>query len=302
MLSVVLPSYNEEAMLGKTARVLSRVMSDEKIDYELIFIDDGSKDNTWKKIVEAASDDRNVHGIHFSRNFGKEAAIIAGLKSAKGDCVAVMDCDLQHPPATLIEMYRLWEHGYEGIEAVKRSRGKESMLHSFCAGMFNRIMSKAAGIDMAKASDFKLMDRKIVNAVLEFPEKHTFFRALSSWVGFDTTQVEFDVQEREAGVSKWSTGSLIRYAIMNITVFSDAPIKGILMTGGLELLISVVLALTGLVHLAIGTPWSGIVWLAVLILFIASVLMLSMGIIGHYLIYVYDEVKNRPRYIISERI
>ena len=203
VLSVVLPAYNEEAMLKKTAKTLKDVMVQEKIDYELVFVDDGSADRTWGKIEESAGVDSRVHGIRFSRNFGKEAAVFAGLAGASGDCVAVMDCDLQHPPETLVEMFRLWEQGYEVVEGVKRSRGKESALHKASAGMFYKLMSKATKIDMSRASDFKLMDRKAVDTLLEMPERNAFFRAMSSWIGFKSTTIEFDVQEREAGESKW---------------------------------------------------------------------------------------------------
>ena len=142
--------------------------------------------------------------------------MFAGLASASGECCAVMDCDLQHPPETLIERYHLWEEGYEVIEGVKHSRGKESALHRASAGLFYKIISRAVKIDMTRASDFKLLDRKAVDALLAMPERNLFFRALSSWIGYRTTQVEFDVRERTEGESKWSTTSLIKYAVKNI--------------------------------------------------------------------------------------
>ena len=170
VLSVVIPSYNEEPLIRHTAVVLGDLLTREKIAYELIFVDDGSKDRTWDEIAAAREKDPCVHGVRFSRNFGKEAAIFAGLAQAEGSCAAVMDCDLQHPPETLVEMYRLWEQGYEVIEGVKRSRGKESALHAASAGMFYRIMSRATKVDMSRASDFKLMDRKAVDAILSLPD------------------------------------------------------------------------------------------------------------------------------------
>ena len=198
-LSVVLPAYNEELMVGKTCRVLAEVLTEAKIPYELVVVNDGSGDRTWEEIQKAGERDANVTGVLFSRNFGKEAAIFAGLAQACGDVVAVMDCDLQHPPQTLIEMYRLWQEGYEVIEGVKADRGKEGFLHKECAGFFYDIMSKATKVNMKDASDFKMMDRKAVDSILSMPERNMFFRATSSWVGYKTTSVEFEVQEREAG-------------------------------------------------------------------------------------------------------
>ena len=215
-MSIVLPAYNEEQMIEKTARIIPELMEEENISYELVFVNDGSKDLTWEKIVKVSGENPNIKGVCFSRNFGKEGAVFAGIANASGDCVAVMDCDLQHPPETLVTMYRLWEQGYQVIEGVKASRGKEGMIHKFFAKTFYRIISNATGVDMSRASDFKLLDRTAVDEFLKLPERNVFFRALSSWVGFKTTYVEFHVQEREAGESKWSMKSLFRYAINNI--------------------------------------------------------------------------------------
>ena len=189
MLSVVLPAYNEEKMIQKAADTIDRILSAEKIPYEIVFVNDGSKDHTWEEIERAAGRNPNVTGVNFSRNFGKESAMYAGLASASGDCCAVMDCDLQHPPEILVEMYRLWEQGYEVVEGVKHSRGKESALHKASAGLFYKLISSAVKIDMSRASDFKLLDRKAVNALLDMPERNVFFRALSSWIGYRKTTV-----------------------------------------------------------------------------------------------------------------
>ena len=177
ILSVVLPAYNEEQMVGKTCRVLHEVLSGAGISYELVLVNDGSKDNTWNEILKAGEKDPNILGVHFSRNFGKEAAVFAGLAQASGDAVAVMDCDLQHPAETLIEMYQKWKEGYEVIEGVKKSRGEEGFLHKESAGFFYGIMSKATKVDMQNASDFKMMDRKVVNSILSLTERNMFFRA-----------------------------------------------------------------------------------------------------------------------------
>lgn len=168
-------------------------MSEENFPHELIFIDDGSKDNTWATIRQISEKQPAVRGVHFSRNFGKEAAIMAGLTAAHGDCCVVIDCDLQHPPEKIIEMYRLWEVGFEIVEGRKSSRGNEGKLYSLAAKTFYSIISAATGFDMADASDFKLLDRKAVNALINMRERNAFFRAMSSWIGFRTTTVEFDV-------------------------------------------------------------------------------------------------------------
>lgn len=302
MLSIVIPAYNEEKMILKTTEVVSGIMEREKIPFELVFVNDGSKDQTWEMIEKAAEKNSHVTGIRFSRNFGKESAIFAGLANAEGDCIAVMDCDLQHPPETLVEMYRLWEQGYEVIEGVKRSRGKESILHRASAGMFYKIMSKAVQIDMSRASDFKLMDRKAVEALLSMPERNAFFRALSSWVGYRTTSVEFDVQERTEGESKWSTWSLIKYAVRNIVGFSSAPLQMITVAGVLTLLLAVVLGIQSLVKYFCGHALEGFTTMILLLLIIGSLIMLSLGVIGIYIAKIYEEVKGRPRYFIARKI
>ena len=302
MLSIVIPAYNEEKMIWKTTEVVSGIMEREKIPFELVFVNDGSKDQTWEMIEKAAEKNTHVTGIRFSRNFGKESAIFAGLANAEGDCIAVMDCDLQHPPKTLVEMYRLWEQGYEVVEGVKRSRGKESVLHRASAGMFYKIMSKAVQIDMSRASDFKLMDRKAVEALLSMPERNAFFRALSSWVGYRTTSVEFDVQERTEGESKWSTWSLIKYAVRNIVGFSSAPLQMITVAGVLTLFFAIVLGIQSLVKYFCGHALEGFTTVILLLLIIGSLIMLSLGIIGIYIAKIYEEVKGRPRYFIARKI
>ena len=302
ILSVVLPAYNEEEMLLKTAATLKEILSSEEIPYQLVFVDDGSKDATWERIKTAKENDPDITGVYFSRNFGKESAVFAGLANAKGDCVAVMDCDLQHPPETLVEMYRLWEQGYEIIEGVKKSRGKESALHRFSAGLFYDLMSKATKIDMSRASDFKLMDRKVVDTLLAMPEKNTFFRAMSSWVGFKSTQVEFDVREREAGESKWSTKSLIKYAITNIAEYSSAPMQFITAAGIICLILSFLMILQVIIGLILGHTIAAAFVAILVVLLVGSIIMIGMGIIGYYLAEMYEEVKGRPRYIISKII
>lgn len=301
MVSIVIPSYNEELMIEKTAETVAAIMEREDIPYELLFVDDGSKDASWEEILKAAERDYHVRGVRFSRNFGKEAAIFAGLAESTGDCTVVMDCDLQHPPEKIVEMYRLWEQGYAVVEGIKASRGKESAVYGFCAGMFYKIMSKAAKVDMRRASDFKLMDKKVVKAILRCPEKNVFFRALSSWVGFPSTSIEFDVQERMAGVSKWNGKSLLVYAVTNIVSFSTAPLQFVSVVGFVTLLFAIVMGVQSLVKYFRGQALEGFTTVILLILIIGSVLMISLGLIGYYLAQIYEEIKGRPRYLISEK-
>ena len=302
MLSVILPAYNEEQMIEKAAAKIGMILKQAGIPYEILFVNDGSKDRTWEEIEKAVAMDVHVRGILFSRNFGKEAAMLAGLAQAQGECCAVMDCDLQHPPETLVEMYAKWQEGYEVIEGVKRSRGKESAAHRASAGIFYRIISKATGVDMQRASDFKLLDRKAVDAILTMPERNTFFRALSSWVGFRTTSVEFDVQERTAGESKWSTWSLIMYAIKNIVAFSTMPMQFVTVAGAIVFIMAVILGIQSLVRYFSGNALEGFTTVILLVLLIGSVIMLSLGIIGYYIAKIYQEVQGRPRYLISKTI
>ncbi|MBR6172003.1 MAG: glycosyltransferase family 2 protein [Eubacterium sp.] len=301
LLSVVLPAYNEEEMIEKAANTIADILSKEKIEYELIFVDDGSKDSTWEKICEAADRNDKVRGVSFSRNFGKESAMFAGLTEAEGDCVAVLDCDLQHPPEKLVEMYRLWEQGYEVIEGVKSSRGNESAAHGFAAKTFYRIISKSTGVDMSRASDFKLLDRKAVLVLQNLPERNAFFRALSSWVGFKTAQISYDVREREAGQSKWSTISLTKYAMSNITSFTSFPMQIVTFLGVFMLILSVILTVISLVQYFSGTAAAGFTTVITLQCFTGSVIMIALGIIGYYIAKIYNEVQGRPKYIIAKR-
>ena len=300
LLSIVLPSYNEEQNIANTARVLSDLLEQEKIDYELIFISDGSKDATYEEIQKAAESNHRIKGAKFSRNFGKEASIFAGLRLTTGDAVVVMDCDLQHPPRTIPTMWKLWQEGYEVIEGVKSDRGKESLGYKMSAGIFYKVMSKLIKMDMNASSDFKLLDRKVVDVLLQLPEKNTFFRALTFWAGFKTTMVEYEVQERAYGTSKWSLVSLMKYAVTNATSFSTLPLQLVTIMGIVSILFSVILAIQTMVRYFMGNSVEGFTTVILLILIIGGFIMLSLGIIGHYIARIYEEVKGRPKYIISE--
>lgn len=299
-LSVVLPAYNEEQNIANTVRVLSGVLEQGGIPYELVFISDGSVDATYEEIEREAASNPHVKGAQFSRNFGKEAAIFAGLELACGDAVVVMDCDLQHPPSVIPQMWKLWQDGVEVVEGIKSSRGKESLWHRISAGLFYKLMSKLIKMDMNASSDFKLLDRKVVNVLLELPERNTFFRALTFWAGFRTESVEYEVQERQFGESKWSFFSLMKYAVSNATSFSTLPLQLITVMGMVMILFSVILAIQTMVKYLTGTAVEGFTTVILLILIVGGFLMLSLGIIGHYLARIYEEVKGRPKYIIGK--
>ena len=299
VLSVVLPAYNEEQNIANTAKVLSSYLEEQQIEYELIFISDGSKDNTYGEILKAAAENPRIKGAQFSRNFGKEAGIFAGLELATGDAVVVMDCDLQHPPTAIPQMWEKWKNGAEIVEGIKSNRGKESLGYKLSAGLFYKIMSRLIKIDMNASSDFKLLDRKVVNVLLELPERNTFFRALTFWAGFQTETVEYEVQERKFGKSKWSLWSLMKYAIINATSFSTLPLQLVTAFGLVSILGSVVLFIQTLVRYLMGNSVEGFTTVILLILIIGGFIMLSLGIIGHYIARIYEEVKGRPKYIIS---
>ena len=300
MLSVVIPAFNEQEMVPAAAGQIDGILSRAGIPHELIFIDDGSRDATWAEIRAESEHRDTVRGVHFSRNFRKEAAILAGLQAADGDCVAVIDCDLQHPPEKLVEMYRLWEQGVEVVEGVKTDRGEESLAHRVAAKTFYRLISEATHIDMTRASDFKLLDRKAVNVLLSMREKRAFFRALSSWIGFRTAEVPYEVRERAAGESKWSTWLLIKYALSNITAFTSLPLHLITGCGAASFLAALIVGIVSIVRLAMGRVVTGLTGAVILLLFLSGLIMVGLGIIGYYLGNIYMEIQDRPRFIVSE--
>lgn len=301
-MSIVIPAYNEQEMIPITYKTLKGVMDENNIPFEIIFVDDGSKDDTFKQIMSLSENGTGeVKGISFSRNFGKEAAIFAGLKEAEGDCCVVMDCDLQHPAEVVPSMYSLWLEGYEVVEGVKSSRGKESHAHNFFARLFYSAISSMSGIDMNDTSDFKLLDRAAVDSLLAMPERTPFFRGMSQWIGFKSTRVSFEVAERQVGTSKWSTGKLIKYAIHNITIFSSRPMQLVSVLGIVFIIGAIMVAIETLYRYFSGTAADGFTTVICLILLSSGLIMISLGIIGQYIANIYDEIKARPRYIVSKR-
>lgn len=298
LLSIIIPAYNEEDNITHTAETVLDVMENAAIPCEIIFVSDGSKDITFDKILQASYKDSKIKGIEFSRNFGKEAAIFAGLDKASGNCLAVIDCDLQHPPETLVEMYRLWEQGYEIIEGIKSSRGKESKIHKKFANMFYGLISVLTGFDMKNTSDFKLIDRKVADILIKMPERKTFFRALTFWVGFKSCHVYYDVAPRSIGTSKWSTKNLFRYAISNIISFSSGLLNIVAYLGVLTIIFGFAVSLQTLIRWIGGNAVEGFTTVILLVLFLCGSILIGLGIIGRYIAAIYEEIKQRPRYIV----
>ena len=296
LVSVIVPVYNGEAYLEKCIESLENQTYE---NLEIIIVNDGSTDASWESITRLSEQDPAVRGLCFSRNFGKEAAIFAGISAAEGDCCLVIDCDLQHPPEKIVDMYRLWEQGFEVIEGVKAHRGKETAGYGLAARIFYKLISRSTGMDLMNASDFRLLDRKAMDSLLTMGEQHAFFRALSSWIGFRTATVEFDVCERNAGETKWTTRALVRYALTNITSFTSAPMQLITVMGVITLIVSIIMGVVALYQKFSGVALGGFTTVIILQLFTGSLVMMSLGIIGHYLAKIYDELKARPRYIIS---
>lgn len=300
MLSVIIPAYNEHENIANTAATVSAILDAEGIGFEIVFADDGSKDGSWEDICRLNEEDPRVRGLRFSRNFGKEGAIFAGLKAAEGDCAVLIDCDLQHPPELIPKMYRMWESGAEIVEARKSSRGRESLFYKLFAKGFYRLMKSSSGINLDGASDFKLLDRKAIDALNALPEHMTFFRALSGWVGFRTERVEFDVQPRSAGKTKWSFKKLFVFGINSVTSFTNFPMHIITVIGAVFGVFAVILGIQTLVNYFSGNAGDGFTTVILLILILGACLMTGTGIIGLYLSKIYEEIKRRPRYIVSE--
>ena len=299
MLSVIIPAYNEELSIERAYYTISGILKNAVIDNEIIFIDDGSSDSTYEKIQSLSEREPNIRGLHFSRNFGKEAAISAGLTAAEGDCVVVIDCDLQHPPEKIVKMYRLWQDGFEIVEGIKSTRGKENKIHGFAARSFYSLISSVVGFDMSNASDFKLLDRKVVDILNKIPERKGFFRAISFWVGYKKATVEFEVMERTEGTTKWSPISLIKYAVSNISAYTTAPMQIITVLGFIMLFITAVFGVWAFVDKIQGRALEGMTTVILILIFIGSIMMISLGIIGYYVARIYEEIKGRPKYIIS---
>ena len=304
-ISIVVPCYNEEAALVFFQKEIDRVSQElmPDITFEILYIDDGSKDNTLQEIHHLAEQDERVKYISFSRNFGKEAAIYAGLKNASGDLVAIMDADLQDPPALLPEMYHaIMEEGYDSVATRRVDRKGEPPVRSFFARKFYKLMNNISNTDIvAGARDYRLMNRKFVNALLELGEYNRFSKGLFGWVGFKTKWIEFENVERVAGETKWSFWKLFRYSIEGIVAFSTAPLALAAVLGVIMCILGAIAIVFIVVRqLAFGNAVAGWASLACIILFLGGVQLLCLGILGSYMSKTYLEVKNRPIYICGE--
>ena len=299
ILSVVIPVYNEADGLVENLQKISQILDDGSIAHALIVVDDGSTDGTWEVLHTAALP--QLTAVRLSRNFGKEAAVFAGLEAADGAAVAVMDADLQHPPQLLADMYRLWQQGYEVVEAVKADRGREGWFSRLLAGGFYSVLRLLSGLDLQNSSDFRLLDRKVVDALSAMPERQTFFRGMSAWVGYRRTQVFFDVPPRQTGRSKWSRGKLYRYALSAITAYSSIPMQIVTVAGLFFLAFGIILAAQTLYTKFSGNALDGFTTVILLIIITGSIIMLGLGIIGNYIAKIYEEIKGRPRYLVAEQ-
>lgn len=300
-LSIVIPVYNEAPVLANSIKTVKAVVNSLTSHYEILIIDDGSLDDSFKIVKTLNQKDKRIKAIAFSRNFGKEAAIAAGLREATGEAVVIMDADLQHPPKLIPEMVKLWLEGYEVVDCIKVHRGQESLINRMLSKLFYLIMKALTGFPIMNASDFKLFSRKAVNAHNCIPEKTRFFRGITSWLGFRRITIPYSVQVRTAGEKHWTWRALIRLSINAITAFSTLPLHIVTFLGVATLIISVFLGIETLYMKLSGRAVSGFTTVILLLLFVGSVLMVSLGIIGEYLARIYEEVKHRPSYIIDKR-
>jgi len=303
LLSVVIPVFREGAQLSSFLAAVRSSLSQCNLLYELVLVDDGSPDDTWRVLTAEAESCQAIRALRLSRNFGKESALCAGMEHARGDAVIVMDADGQHPPSLIPEMVRMWQSSASDIvEAVKRRRGRESLSSKLGALLFYFILNKLSGFHFKGASDFKLMNRKAVNAWLEMHERNVFFRGMTVWMGFNTVQIPFEVVPRSAGQSTWSVLNRVKLALVGITAFSSFPLHLVTFAGVIFLALSVLLGLETLYLKVTGQAVSGFATVILLELIIGSFLMISLGIIGEYLARIYEEVKGRPRYLVKESI
>ena len=305
LLSVVVPCYNEEENIRDFYNELFRndsFFKKKELEVELIYIDDGSKDKTAEEVRKLRAQDERVHLLSFSRNFGKEAAIYAGLQKTQGDFVVLMDADLQDPPSLLPEMYEYIEQGYDSVATRRVSRKGEPPIRSFFARMFYRIMNRISKTDIVDgARDYRLMTRQVVDAILAMTEYNRFTKGIFGWVGYETKWLEYENVERRKGETKWSFWKLFLYSMEGIIAFSTVPLTLAAVMGALFCVIAFILIIVIIVKtLMFGDPTSGWPSLACIILFVSGVQLFCLGILGQYLSKTYMEVKKRPIYLVKE--
>ena len=303
LLSVVVPAHDEAAGITHAIDVIVDTLSSCGMKLEIIVVDDGSRDETFECVKDRSIVDSRVKGIRFTRNFGKEAALLAGLRVASGDAVVTIDSDLQHPPALIPEMIEEWRKGAMVVDAVKRRRENDGMLTRLRAGVFNALLSRLGGINMGNSSDFKLLDRVVVDAIArELPERQRFYRGLADWVGYRHASVPFDVEARAEGEGKWSLWKLMQLATTAIVSFTSAPLQIVTILGILTLLLGVGVGADALISYFQGRAVSGFATTIITLLVVGSFIMISLGIIGEYLAKIYDEIKARPTYLVESAV
>lgn len=301
VISVVIPAYNEGGHLGDSAGEVARHLETSGMAYEIILVDDGSCDTTWEAIKNLSEKDEHVCGLRLSRNFGKEAAMSAGLDNARGDAVIVMDADLQHPPTLIPRMVELWQkEGAHVVDAVKIQRADEPVLRRLGAQLFNDLMQRMAGFDIAGASDYKLIDRKVIECWKQMPEYQTFYRGMVEWMGFNHVRLPFEVHERVAGKSSWSYIKLAALSLTAVTSFTTLPLQLVTLMGLMFLVGAMLMAVWTLYLWFSGQALSGFSTVILLQLINGSIFMISLGILGRYIANIYQEAKRRPRYFIAE--
>ena len=302
-ISAIVPSYNEGQGLAIAIKVIAETLDTCESDWEIIVVDDGSNDDTFQQVDLLSTYDSRIKGVSLSRNFGKEAAIIAGLKQATGQAVIIIDADLQHPPALIPDMIEQWRLGAQIIHCVKSNRKSDSLRKRGSAYFINHLISSFGGININNSSDFKLLDREIVDILVhQLPERERFFRGLTSWLGFSEHYLYFDVASRQGDKSKWSFIKLFELAITALISFTSFPLRIITILGFSTLLLSFFVIADAFISFANNNAVSGFVTLIICLLVIGSFIMISLGIIGEYIAKIYEEVKNRPHYLIKASI
>lgn len=302
-LSIIVPCYNEEETVEIFYQETQKVIKQLQCDYEFIFVNDGSKDKTLQKLRFLAQKDANVRYLSFSRNFGKESALFAGLKAATGDLITVMDADLQDPPELLPEMVKaIFDEGYDCVGTRRTTRDGEPVIRSFFARMFYRIVNRIGEVEMVDgARDFRLMTRQMVDSILELSEYNRFSKGLFSWVGYKTKYLTFENRERVAGQTSWSFWSLFKYSIDGIINFSEAPLNIASFIGAISCVGAVVAMIVVIIKtLIFKDPTTGWPSLVSIILFMGGLQLLCLGIIGKYIAKIFLETKKRPHYIVKE--
>ncbi|NMG31644.1 glycosyltransferase [Aromatoleum evansii] len=305
LLSVVIPLYNESGSLGELhRRVKAAIAGLPLAGHELVFVDDGSRDTTFDEVAALAAIDPAIRAIRFARNFGKEAAMAAGLRAARGDVIVLMDGDLQHPPELIPEMLARWQSGAKMVTAVRRSRDTDPWLRRQLSRGFYGLFKRVSEVALEEGGgDFRLFDRAVVDAINSLPERTRFMKGITSWVGFRQETIDFEPAERAAGASAWSLLRLLRYAIDGLSAFSTLPLRVWSMVGICISGLSVLYGGWLVVRTAIfGIDVPGYASLIVSVLFLSGIQLISLGVLGEYVGRIFTEVKQRPLYLVSERI